>query len=113
MVTRARRAAIEHLSDMRKKFGISTQQYAVLYKDAVCQICGSMDSVVVGNTMSRLVIDHDHKREDEGPACIRGILCHQCNLLLGYAEDNPAILEAAIEYLHNYAENGGPFEHKG
>lgn len=113
MVTRARRAAIEHLSDMKKKFGINTQQYATLYKDAICEICGSQDSVVVGNTMSRLVIDHDHKREDEGPACIRGILCHQCNLLLGYAEDNTSILREAIRYLENYEKNGGPFEHKG
>jgi hypothetical protein len=106
MVTRARRAAIEHLSDMRKKYGITTAQYVALYKDAVCAICGSQDSVVVGNTMARLVIDHDHSKE--GVESIRGILCHQCNLMIGYAEDNPAILEAAIKYLHNYAKNGGP-----
>jgi len=110
MVTRQRRAAIEHLSDMRKKFGLTTQQYASLYKDAVCEICGSEQSVVIGNTMARLVIDHDHKREDEGVKCVRGILCHDCNLLLGYAEDNTAILQAAIDYLDNYAINGGPLD---
>lgn len=110
MVTRARRAAIEHLSDMKKKFGLSTAQYAALYKDAVCAICGSEQSVVIGNTMARLVIDHDHKREDEGVKCVRGILCHDCNLLLGYAEDNPDILARAIEYLVDYETHGGPFD---
>lgn len=111
MVTRARRAAIEHLSDMKKKYGITTEQYVELYKDAICAICGSQDSVVVGNTMARLVIDHDHKKE--GVESIRGVLCHQCNLLLGYAEDNTSILREAIRYLDNYNKNGGPLEHKG
>ena len=110
MVSRVRRAAIEHLSDMKKKFGITTTMYAMLYKSpAVCQICGSPDSIVSGKKQ-RLVIDHDHKREDEGPACIRGILCHQCNLMLGYAEDNPAMLRAAADYLEDYERNGGPFD---
>jgi hypothetical protein len=83
--------------------------YAHLYKDAVCDICGSEKSVVVGNTMSRLVIDHDHKKEQDFRS-IRGILCHQCNLMIGYAEDNPAILREAIRYLEDYEKNGGPFE---
>jgi hypothetical protein len=96
---------------MKKKYGITTEQYVALYKDAVCMICGSEDSVVVGNTMARLVIDHDHKKE--GVESIRGILCHQCNLMIGYAEDNPAILQAAIKYLENFKKNGGPLEHKG
>lgn len=107
MVSRVRRAAIEHLSDMRKKFRITAQQYVTLYAPKVCAICGSPDSIVSGKNQ-RLVIDHDHKREDEGPACIRGILCHQCNLMLGYAEDNPAMLRAAADYLEDYNENGGP-----
>jgi len=105
MVSRVRRAAIEHLSDMRKKFGITPQQYVKVYAPKVCAICGSPDSVVSGK-LQRLVIDHDHKKE--GPESIRGILCHQCNLMLGYAEDNPAMLRAAADYLEDYAENGGP-----
>jgi Recombination endonuclease VII len=29
----------------------------------------------------------------------RGVLCNHCNLMLGYARDNPATLAAAIAYL--------------
>ena len=54
-----------------------------------CGICGTTDPGRVAN--SRLSIDHDH---DHGhypgrygcPTCIRGVLCHPCNALLGWAE---------------------------
>ena len=51
-----------------------------------CEICERDDEV--------LVWDHDHKT-----GAFRGWLCNRCNLLLGHALDNPAILEAAINYL--------------
>jgi len=41
-------------------------------------------------------IDHDHVT-----GRVRGILCGQCNTLLGMAHDNTAILGAAIGYLTN------------
>lgn len=52
-------------------------------------------------------VDHDHAaarahghRETTGcPRCVRGLLCPQCNLILGYAADKPEILERAIAYL--------------
>jgi hypothetical protein len=30
------------------------------------------------------------------------MLCHQCNVLLGMARDDPSVLAAAIEYLKLY-----------
>lgn len=39
-------------------------------------------------------IDHCH---DTGN--VRGVLCHQCNVLLGYARDNVDTLRRAIDYL--------------
>jgi hypothetical protein len=107
MVTRLRRAAIEHLSDMKKKFGLTTEQYVSLYRDAVCAVCGSTTSLVAGQ-VSRLVIDHDHKR-GAGTDSIRGILCHSCNLAIGMAEDNPALLRALADYVERYEREGGPF----
>lgn len=41
-----------------------------------------------------LSIDHDH---DTG--ALRGLLCHSCNLMLGYAKDDPDVLERAAAYL--------------
>jgi hypothetical protein len=34
---------------------------------------------------------------------VRALLCHQCNLILGNAGDDIALLEAAISYLRRFA----------
>ena len=39
-------------------------------------------------------IDHDHSTSQ-----VRGLLCKLCNLAIGYARDNPAILSAMARYL--------------
>lgn len=47
-------------------------------------------------------VDHDHACCPKGRscgACIRGLLCSNCNVLLGHAKDDTAILQAAIAYL--------------
>ncbi len=103
-VTRERRRAIEHLSVSKRQYGLTTEQYVELYKDAVCQACGIGFSMVAGKE-ARLVIDHDH-----ATGKIRGILCHECNMALGQAQDNPAILRAIADYIENYTLNGGPFD---
>lgn len=105
MVTRVRRAAIEHLSDMKKKFGITTEQYARLYPPGVqCEICGVSESVLAGQK-ARLVIDHDHKS-----GRIRGVICNSCNLALGWAVDSPELLRAMADYLEDFEKFGGPLD---
>lgn len=42
----------------------------------------------------RLAVDHDHET-----GAIRGLLCSNCNLLLGHAKDQIATLAQAIIYL--------------
>lgn len=49
-------------------------------------------------------IDHDHSCCPGSPdqscgACTRGLLCKACNLMLGYAYDDPERLLAAVRYL--------------
>lgn len=43
------------------------------------------------------VIDHDH-----GTGIIRGLLCNECNMMLGKAQDDTVVLSNAIEYLVAY-----------
>jgi hypothetical protein len=39
-------------------------------------------------------VDHNHSTGE-----IRGLLCRNCNTVLGMAQDNPAVLRALISYL--------------
>lgn len=54
-----------------------------------CSICHTS----VGESAA---LDHSHK-----DGRVRGVLCHSCNVGLGYFKDNPESLRTAIEYLAN------------
>jgi hypothetical protein len=66
-------------------------------QDGKCRICA-----VELNSRSGQCIDHDHRHcpgNFSCGECIRGILCKSCNTLLGFAKDDVARLQAAIDYL--------------
>lgn len=56
-----------------------------------CAICGQVPEE---NGRQRLCVDHDHET-----GAVRGLLCHRCNVMLGWARDNSKILERAARYL--------------
>ena len=58
-----------------------------------CAICGRHQSEL----KQSLCIDHDHKTGKN-----RGLLCHRCNLGIGFFGDNPSILQNVIVYLDRY-----------
>lgn len=60
----------------------------LLKQNNKCAICGVDHSILPRG----LHIDHKGSK-------VRGLLCHQCNVLIGFAQDNPVILQAAIHYL--------------
>jgi hypothetical protein len=61
-----------------------------------CPICS--EPFTGWNGDNPLQIDHCHELN-----IFRGLLCRSCNLMLGYAKDNIAILQAAIRYLEVFA----------
>jgi hypothetical protein len=67
---------------------LSRKYYATLFEeqDGKCLICG-LES-------QKLCIDHDHATDK-----IRGLLCRDCNLMLGHARDDQDILRNAANYL--------------
>jgi Recombination endonuclease VII len=84
-----------------KAKGLSVEQYDQLLSDqgGICAICGGPQT-----SYSRLFFDIDHDHECCPGAktcgkCIRGLLCHPCNMGLGAFRDKPETLQAAIEYL--------------
>jgi len=57
----------------------------------MCAICGK---ILVLYSKNGVAIDHDHKSGK-----IRGLLCRECNLMLGFSNDDVTILNSAIKYL--------------
>ena len=84
----------EHLLEKAcARRGITVEKYQELSakQGGVCAICRREKTVGRGQN---LYIDHDHATGE-----VRGLLCHGCNLVLGYADDRVETLRAAIEYL--------------
>jgi len=60
--------------------------------DGACDICRARGA---------LVIDHDHSLS--GDASLRGVICRSpCNLVLGYMQDSPQLLEKLAKYIHSH-----------
>ena len=68
--------------------------YQMLEKyDGKCWVCKEKEATC---------IDHDHgccPGKTSCGQCVRGLLCGQCNSMLGLAKDNPKILIAGSKYL--------------
>lgn len=86
---------------MRRRYNISRQIWDNLHKDqgGVCAICRQSRA---------LCVDHDHVTNE-----VRGLLCNNCNLMLGHAGDNVSVFSQAILYLNNYVSHTGPSQGKG
>lgn len=77
---------------LKKCYGIKQSDYEMMlrYQQNKCAICND-------ELNNKLLVDHNHKTEE-----IRGLLCNSCNALIGYAKENPDILNSAIDYLTDY-----------
>ncbi len=73
-------------------YGITKEQYDnfLLKQNNRCAICKTSNPKGSGSWH----VDHDHQTLK-----VRGLLCNNCNLGLGYFADSKAGLLAAIEYL--------------
>lgn len=74
------------------RYGLTPDDYFALVEKqrGVCAICKQTCEA----TGKRLAIDHDHVTGN-----VRGLLCFHCNSGLGKFRENPALLQAAIDYL--------------
>lgn len=71
----------------KARYNLTPEEYTKLLakQKCKCAICGKL---------RRLCVDHEHNSNR-----IRGLLCHACNCMLGYAFDEPSTLKSAIRYL--------------
>jgi hypothetical protein len=78
--------------DLKHKFGITLEEYnkILIKQDNKCMICGENQD----KFSKSFAVDHDHNTGKIG-----GLLCHNCNLILGHAKENIEILRKAVVYL--------------
>ena len=81
---------------LQKKWGMTREDFVCLLdsQGGGCAICGKTE-----DSDRRLAIDHSHRTKK-----IRGILCNNCNNMLGRAYDSVTILRTAINYLEKHNE---------
>jgi hypothetical protein len=70
----------------------------------LCALCGgAMERS--GKQLDSVVVDHDRSccadRKSCGK-CVRGLIHWSCNVMIGYAKEDPQVLRAAIEYIERW-----------
>lgn len=93
---RCRGCSSRHQQDRndRSRYGLSSKQIQTWSESLGhrCQICGKPQK-----NNRRLCVDHDHKT-----GRVRGLLCDRCNRVLGWVEEDPALLRDLIRYLKRH-----------
>lgn len=82
--------------NLQKSYGLSVEKYDEILstQKGCCAICGTHQMKL----KKTLFVDHCHTTGK-----VRGLLCHNCNTILGHAKDREDILKNAIKYLQvNY-----------
>lgn len=87
-----------HLYYVRYRYKVTPEEYDRLFKEqgGRCAICKRMAENTNGKG-KRLHVDHCHDSKR-----IRALLCSSCNAVIGYARDDPKVLESAIRYLRRW-----------
>lgn len=95
-IQRHRRRYLENRDTIRekvifKKYRLTSEQYLEMLHEqgGVCAICCRPPS-----PKRKLAVDHCHSS-----GVVRGLLCSNCNSMIGLASDSPSVLSAAIDYL--------------
>ena len=80
-----------------RKYGMTLEEMAA-YVDAhgdLCDVCGRPDTTHRKATWThKLTFDHDH-----ATGKFRGLICSTCNVTIGNARDDPAVLRHLADYI--------------
>ena len=84
---------------LKHKYNLTLEQYTnmLIEQDYGCSICGCKlsDDVSEKDVKGKPHVDHCHKT-----GRVRGLVCRNCNLVLGYCKDDPNVLYFAADYLY-------------
>ena len=82
---------------LRRMYGLSKSNLIDLYDNqrGGCKTCGKLLTLAIGKIEKRTAfVDHDHITGD-----VRGLLCKNCNSIIGLAHESPEIMKSIIHYL--------------
>lgn len=86
---------------LRKQFGIGLDEYNAMLEEqkGTCAICEKPEHVLNRKTGEprNLAVDHCHDKNK-----IRGLLCTNCNKMIGHAQDSAELLSRAIKYIKKH-----------
>lgn len=87
-------AVIQRKAHLKRAYGMTPEAWDDLFisQGSKCALCMSLTAGGRG-----WHVDHDHST-----GAVRGIICRNCNLVLGHAKDNIDTLYAAIRYLESF-----------
>jgi hypothetical protein len=92
---------------LRRIYQLSEDQFYWLLdrQGGVCALCFEEETRIHhgSKAVMRLTLDHDHaccpSNSRTCGRCIRGLLCYECNLLIGKVEAKPALILRFADYL--------------
>ncbi len=89
--------------DLIRMFGITLADYQnmLVAQQGVCKVCKQPEMAKRGDQTKWLAVDHDHDL-GRGPHSVRGLLCSNCNPMIGYGKDDPDRLHAGARYLEDW-----------
>lgn len=87
---------------LKQKYGLTPEQFEAMARAQhfLCAICRQSPCDIPGGR-GLLHVDHDHET-----GRVRGLLCVNCNVGLGYFFDTPALLREAAAYLERVSDEG-------
>lgn len=88
------RSARSHALSIKRKYGITAEEYAALYEfqGRRCALCRRATGA-----SKRLAVDHNHQTSE-----VRGLLCGVCNeKVIGYSRDDPEFFYRGAHYLED------------
>lgn len=76
---------------LKRLYGLTMAEYNELFisQNSKCAIC-----LRVPSENKLLHVDHDHQT-----GVVRGLLCQQCNHAIGLLQENPDVIQRALNYL--------------
>ena len=103
-MTRNRHSPVGRNRYYKAQYGITYEEVCVMHNNqhGLCANhgCGKEISLTAKRGKEKAHVDHCHET-----GAVRALLCHSCNLILGYIEPNKNAIFGLLDYLKTFSKN--------